>query len=123
MVKVAVLYGGPSPAYPDSLRTGNFVLSLLRGYEEYEPIDVFISKQGDWYYKGLVEEPYRILSRADVVWNALHGSYGEDGEVQKIMDNLQMPFVGSPAVPSAFSHNKEPFLFCFSTMYYNADRQ
>jgi hypothetical protein len=29
-----------------------------------------------------------------VVWNALHGSYGEDGQVQRLLQRLQVPFTG-----------------------------
>ncbi|HEY4528342.1 MAG TPA: ATP-grasp domain-containing protein [Candidatus Paceibacterota bacterium] len=107
MIKVAVLYGGRSPAYEDSLLTGKFVLSLLRDHIEYEPIDVFISREGDWHYKGLVEEPHQVLSRADVAWNALHGGYGESGGLQALLTGIQMPFVGSSTAPSIFAHNKE----------------
>src|SRR3989338_3677650 len=95
-IRVAVLYGGPSHAYDDSLKTGAHVLSLLREMpEEYEPIDVLISRNGDWHHAGLVEEPHKVLSRADVVWNALHGAYWEDGSVQQIFKNLHIPFAGS----------------------------
>lgn len=107
-IRVAVLRGGPSHAYDESLKTGTYVLSLLREMpEEYEPIDIFISKDGEWHHAGLVEEPHRILSRADVVWNGLHGTYGEDGAVQQLLENLSMPFTGSGIAASAFSHNKE----------------
>lgn len=106
--RVAVLRGGPSHAYEDSLRTGGFVLSLLRSMpDEYEPLDIFISRDGLWHHAGLSEDPHQILSRADVVWNALHGHYGESGEVQRLMDNLNKPFVGSGVSASVFSHNKD----------------
>ncbi|MBI2086905.1 MAG: ATP-grasp domain-containing protein [Candidatus Zambryskibacteria bacterium] len=107
-IKVAVLRGGPSPAYDDSLKTGAYVLSLLREMpEEYEPLDVFIARDGIWHFQGLSEEPHRILSRADVVWNALHGPYGEDGQVQQLLEKLKTSFIGSGILASSFSHNKE----------------
>jgi D-alanine-D-alanine ligase len=107
-IKVAVLRGGPSHAYEDSLKTGHHILSLLQQMpEEYEPLDIFISKDGDWHHLGLVDEPHKILSRADVVWNALHGHYGESGEVQQLFKGVHVPFVGSGISGSAFSHNKE----------------
>lgn len=107
-IKVAVLRGGISPAYEESLKTGGYVLSLLRDLpEQYEPVDVFISRAGDWHRSGLVEDPYRILSKTDVVWNALHGHYGESGEVQKLFHELRVPFTGSGITPSLLSHDKE----------------
>ncbi len=99
--------GGPD-AYEDSLKTGSYVLSLLNAMpEEYETTDVFVSKSGDWHRTGLVDEAHAILGRADVVWNALHGEYGESGEVQKLFEGMKIPYTGSDVVGSAFAHNKE----------------
>jgi D-alanine-D-alanine ligase len=107
-IKVAVLRGGPSPEYSVSLKTGQHVLNLLRETpDRYEPIDIFISGEGEWHREGLVEEPHRVLRHIDVVWNALHGRYGEDGQVQRVLESLQIPFTGSSAVASALAMNKE----------------
>ena len=107
-IKVAVIRGGPSNEYDVSLKTGEQVLSLLREMPEtYEPVDIFISKDGEWHRGGLVHEPHQTLQHADVVWNALHGSYGEDGQVQRILLGLQIPFTGSSAVSSAMAMNKD----------------
>jgi len=106
--RVAVLRGGPSSEYEVSLKTGEHILSTLRELsEDYEPIDIFISKDGEWHKEGLVQEPYRALEYADVVWNALHGEYGEDGQVQRVLESLNIPFTGSSAVASALSMNKD----------------
>jgi len=107
-IKVAVLRGGPSSDYDASLKTGEYILSALRDMSEvYEPVDIFISKNGEWHRKGLVYEPHRALEHSDVVWNALHGSYGEDGQVERLLESLQIPFTGSSAVASALALNKE----------------
>ena len=107
-IRVAVLRGGPSPAYDDSLKTGSYVLSLLREMPEtYDPLDVFISREGEWHHAGVVREPHETLHGVHVVWNALHGPYGEDGGVQKILESLQIPFTGSGITASAFAHNKD----------------
>ncbi len=104
---MAVLRGGPSQGYTQSLQTGSNVLSILRELEEqYEPLDIFISREGEWHRGGLVLKPEQALHDADVVWNALHGEYGEDGQIQRILETLQLPYTGSEAVPSALSHNK-----------------
>ena len=106
-IKVAVLRGGVSSGYDDSLKTGGHILSLIREMPEcYEPIDIFISKDGEWHSTGLTEEPHKILSKADVVWSTLHGSYGEGGRVQSLLENLQIPFVGSRTLSSVLSNNK-----------------
>ncbi|MDO8569504.1 MAG: hypothetical protein Q7R89_01855 [bacterium] len=107
-IRVAVLRGGPSSKYDVSLETGAQVLSLLREMPDvYEPVDIFISKDGEWHLSGLVHEPHKALGHTDIVWNALHGSYGEDGQVQRVLEGLQIPFTGSSAVASALAMNKD----------------
>lgn len=107
-IKVAVLRGGPSSEYEVSLKTGAHILSLLRKMEEkYDPVDIFISRGGEWHHGGLVHEPHEALRHIDVVWNALHGSYGEDGQVQKLLDTLSIPYTGSGAAASAIAMNKD----------------
>ena len=106
-IKVAVLRGGPSHAYDDSMKTGAYVLSLLREFPEtYEPLDIFISRDGEWHSGGLSYNPHESLRHTDVVWNALHGPYGEDGQVQSLLESLQVPFTGSGTVPAAMALNK-----------------
>src|SRR3989344_6179576 len=108
MIKVAVLRGGPSEEYDVSLKTGAHVLSLLREMpDKYDPIDIFISRDGEWHLSGLVEEPYRAIRHVDTVWNALHGTYGEDGQVQRLLERMKVPFTGSGSLSSALRMNKE----------------
>lgn len=107
-IRVAVIRGGPSNSYHTSLKTGGQILSILREMPEvYEPMDIFISKDGEWHREGLVEDPHHALQHADVVWNALHGQYGEDGQVQRVLESLQIPFTGSNSVASALSMDKD----------------
>jgi D-alanine-D-alanine ligase len=106
-IRVAVLRGGPSYGYDHSLKTGAHVLRELGAMPEiYDPLDIFISKDGEWHRSGLVEPPERALHGVDVVWNGLHGNYGEDGQVQSILNSLQIPYTGSEALAASLSHNK-----------------
>jgi D-alanine-D-alanine ligase len=107
-LRVAVLRGGPSSLYDASLKTGEHVLSVLRKKPEtYHPIDVFISKDGEWHVSGLRKEPHKALAHVDVVFNALHGEYGEDGEVQKFLSGIRIPYTGSTAASLAVTKNKD----------------
>jgi D-alanine-D-alanine ligase len=102
--RVGVLRGGPSPEYDVSLKTGKTILANLP--EEYDPMDIFISKDGIWHDKGLEKSPESILHRVDVVINGLHGKYGEDGEVQRILEHFGVPYTGSGSLASALTMNK-----------------
>lgn len=107
-IRVAVLRGGPSHEYEDSLKTGARILSLLNENKgRYKPIDIFISKDGEWHYNGAVYKPEDALWHSHMVWNALHGPFGEDGQVQKILESMEVPFSGSERGPSFLSINKE----------------
>jgi D-alanine-D-alanine ligase len=104
-IKVGVLRGGPSPQYEVSLATGGNVLANLPR-EYYEPVDIYLSRGGEWHEGGLAKKPENILRKVDIVWNGLHGAYGEDGTIQQMLERLQIPFTGSDAFSSALCMNK-----------------
>lgn len=107
-IRVGVLRGGPSDEYDISLRTGAHVLSLLREMpEKFEPVDILISKEGDWHIGGLRKPPHKAVLNLDLVFNALHGSYGEDGQVQKFLEDLKIPYTGSNPSASRTAFNKD----------------
>ncbi|OGV52029.1 MAG: hypothetical protein A2017_05615 [Lentisphaerae bacterium GWF2_44_16] len=82
-VKVAVLKGGASSEREVSLISGKAVADSLRkaGYEVME-IDI----------KSL--EITEEMKKADVVFPVLHGGFGEDGRIQKLMEDAGLSFVG-----------------------------
>lgn len=106
MKRVAVLRGGPSSEYEVSLRSGAAVLDALRALN-YQYKDITITKSGDWLESGIVRNPEKALEAVDVVFIALHGEYGEDGQVQRLIQRLNLPFTGSNAFSSAVAFNKE----------------
>jgi len=107
-IKVAVIRGGPSQDYDASLKNGEHVLYLLREkLENYEPIDIFISKEGEWYLNGVKVEPHKALEYADIVFNALQGKYADEGSVQKLLASLNKPYTGSTALGSVLALNKD----------------
>ena len=86
--KVAVLRGGPSIDYERSLKTGKVVKESLLGH--YEVVDITIDQQGKWYKNGIEVSPVKALIGVDVVFNAMHGEFGEDGNVQRILESLNI---------------------------------
>lgn len=104
-LQVAVLRGGPSEEHLVSMKSGSAVInSLIR--KGFNVKDVTISKQGEWLCEGRVKDPLCALSAADVVFVALHGQYGEDGEVQKTLQRLGLPFTGSNSLSAGIAFNK-----------------
>lgn len=101
---VAVLRGGPSSEYEVSLKTGEEVLKHLP--EHYHKRDILISKDGKWYVSGFSVTPQKALENVHVVFNAMHGEYGEDGKVQRILEQIGVPYTGSDTISSALAMNK-----------------
>ncbi len=103
--RVGVLRGGISPEYDVSLKTGGAVLRHLPA-EKYVPVDLLITKDGQWHVNGLPADLPKISRNVDAVFNALHGEYGEDGKVSGLLDHFSIPYTGSKALPSAIGMNK-----------------
>ncbi len=102
---VGVLRGGPSSEYDVSLKTGASVLAHI-DRDAFDPRDIFIDKQGMWHLHGLAVPPERALYGVDVAFNAMHGEFGEDGRVQRLLDALAVPYTGSGAFASNLAFNK-----------------
>jgi len=83
--KIIVLAGGPSSEREISLKSGSAVCEALR--QKGQNADFFDVHTED-------PEELRQL-RADIVFIALHGKFGEDGSVQAVMEDLRLPYTGS----------------------------
>ncbi len=97
--------GGPSAEYPVSLKSGEQVLLALE--PKYQPVDIWVSKSGEWNYRGEELDWHDLPDLADVVFNALHGPYGEDGELTSELEAIGLPYTGSAAWPLQQSLNKK----------------
>jgi D-alanine-D-alanine ligase len=104
-IRVAVLRGGFGDEYKASLWTGASVLEHI-DRSQFDPIDIVISKSGEWIVDGVVRLPEQILHSVDVVFNALHGTFGEDGTVQRLLERYAVPYTGSKAMASGIAMNK-----------------
>ncbi len=106
MIRVGVIRGGTGHHYEQSLASGAFVLGNLPR-DMYAPIDIFIDREGIWHMEGRPLDPAKLKHRVDVVWNALHGFYGEDGKLLQQLENLGVPYTGSGPLSSAIVMNKK----------------
>jgi D-alanine-D-alanine ligase len=103
-LRVGVLRGGPSAEHDVSLKTGENVLKFLP--EKYEGVDVVLSKDGQLIANKKPINLHQLRYFADIVFNGLHGYFGEDGKVQHIFENLKIPLTGSGVLGSALAMNK-----------------
>nr|WP_319948328.1 D-alanine--D-alanine ligase [uncultured Shimia sp.] len=95
--KVAVLMGGPSAEREVSLASGRECVAALRdgGYEVVE-----VDAGPDLALRLAEIQP-------DVVFNALHGRWGEDGCVQGILEWMGLPYTHSGVLASALAMDKQ----------------
>lgn len=99
-MKVAVLMGGKSTERLVSLESGKGVLKALlnQGYQAFA-LDIPEQISG---LVDLLEE-----QKPDVVFNALHGRYGEDGCIQGLLNLMEIPYTHSGVLASALSMDKQ----------------
>lgn len=95
--KIAVLMGGPSTEREVSLNTGGAILKALqeKGYQaiamELNPLHFVEQIKAE---------------KIDVVFNAVHGKFGEDGTIQGVLELIGIPYTGSGMLASAVAMDK-----------------
>jgi D-alanine-D-alanine ligase len=104
-LRVAVIYGGRSGEHEVSVRSARAIMDALDP-ARYERIEYFIDQQGKWLPKPIVPEP-GAHPDIDVVFPVLHGTFGEDGTVQGLLELADLPYVGAGVLASSVSMDKE----------------
>src|SRR6266568_3550242 len=93
-LNIVVMLGGPSAEREVSLRSGGAVAQALRSLghsvTEIDP------KTDDW----------QLPANTDVVFLALHGTYGEDGTVQRRLEELSVAYTGCDPESSRIAFDK-----------------
>lgn len=102
---VGILRGGPSREHEVSLKTGHAMLTHLPP-EEFTVRDIYIDRKGVWHERGAIVRPEQVLNTVDLVLLALHGEYGEDGGVQKLLELHGIPYAGADSLGSAIGMHK-----------------
>jgi D-alanine--D-alanine ligase len=96
--RVVVVMGGPSAEAEVSMATGSAIAKALRTKDYYEVIELKLDP------KNFTNDI--IALKPDLVFNAVHGLYGEDGRLQSVLDMLEIPYTGSNVIASAVAMDK-----------------
>src|SRR5512143_4160873 len=104
-LRVAVLCGGRSGEHEISLRSAESIIAGL-DRAKYEVQRIFITPEGRWEPRALSPEP-GANPGIDVVFPVLHGTFGEDGTVQGLLELADLPYVGAGVLASAVAMDKE----------------
>jgi len=132
-LRVGVLFGGRSGEHEVSLASA---ASVIRGLDpdKYEAVPIGISKEGHWLIGATAQKllpevlkgGQRVVmaadptdaalipldrsgggQRLDVVFPVMHGTFGEDGTIQGLLDLAGLPFVGAGVLGSAVAMDKD----------------
>jgi D-alanine-D-alanine ligase len=130
-MKVGVLFGGQSAEHEVSVVSAQGVMAAIDN-DRFQTVPIGVTRQGTWLTPAQTEmaldriraerlksldEPlgggilYRVqalssLRRLDVVFPLIHGTNGEDGTLQGLLDLLGIPYVGSGTLSSALAMDK-----------------
>jgi D-alanine-D-alanine ligase len=134
-LRVGVLFGGRSGEHEVSLVSAASVIRGLDP-DKYEAVPIGISKEGHWLVGSAAQKMLpevlkagqRVVmaadptdaalipldrsggaggQRLDVVFPVMHGTYGEDGTIQGLLDLAGLPFVGAGVLGSAIGMDKD----------------
>jgi D-alanine-D-alanine ligase len=103
-LNLAIIYGGRSGEHEISIRSAKAIMGAL-DRERYNVIEYFISKEGKWQPQPILPEP-GANPGIDVVFPVLHGTFGEDGTVQGLLELAGLPYVGAGVLGSSASMDK-----------------
>ncbi len=130
--RIGLLYGGKSAEHEVSLSTARAVTEALN-FEEYEVYPIFITLDGEWRSGDRLNKPASTIEELqfgddttilennitdflidkdgnsvqfDVIFPLLHGTNGEDGTVQGLLEVLNLPYVGNGVLASATGMDK-----------------
>jgi len=133
-LRVGVLFGGRSGEHEVSLASAASVIRALDP-EKYEAVPIGITKDGRWLVSSGAQKPLpevlrtgdRVVLppdpsagalvslgsapqpsvRVDVIFPVLHGTFGEDGTVQGLLELAGMPYVGAGVLASSVGMDKD----------------
>lgn len=127
-MRVGLLYGGRSGEHEVSIRSARSIYSVLKNRHDVFPI--FIDKGGTWWrvdakdelpdrqeglsekifvYPGVADSPLytrQAQLKVDIVFPVLHGTHGEDGIIQGVLESAGIPYVGADVSASAAGMDK-----------------
>lgn len=127
--RIGLLYGGKSAEHEVSLSTARAVTQALN-FEEYDVFPIFITLNGEWRVGPQLTAPVDSIEELqfgnanqvlpnnitqflttqqqpyDVIFPLLHGTNGEDGTVQGLLEVLNIPYVGNGVLASSAGMDK-----------------
>ena len=96
--KIGILLGGPSSEREISIKSGNTVYDSLLSLG-YDAVKIDVKDAGSF-------KEETLSAGIDIAFIALHGKFGEDGRVQRALDDMNIPYIGSGPEASRLALDK-----------------
>lgn len=128
MKKVLLLFGGNSSEHLVSCKSAKSILEHI-DYKKYKISAVGISKENEWFLyqdsienitewenmkKQKIESIITFIKQFDIVFPILHGTNGEDGKIQALLELFHIPYVGCNSKISSIGMDKHYFKILLS---------
>lgn len=106
-INISIILGGPSAEHEVSIKSANGIIQNI-DLDKYNLRTIFISKKNIWKIDGANKNRGVILKeiKDGIVWPILHGNFGEDGKLQKILEKNKIKFIGSGSKSSRLAMDK-----------------
>ncbi len=118
-MRIAVLHGGPSSEHDISVWSSRGVISTLRA-AEHAVVAAYVDAEGQWHIHETAEAGTRVDAPVDVFaavkqlialqiqvcFMGFHGTYGEDGKIQAVLELAGLAYTGSRVAASAVAMDK-----------------
>lgn len=99
--RIAVLYGGISEEREVSLRSGQNVYDALTSFSELKNNCILIDVKNHYELVEILKK-----EKIEYCYNILHGTFGEDGSIQGLLDCLNIKYTGENTLVSSVCMNK-----------------
>lgn len=99
--KIAVLYGGISEEREVSLRSGQNIYDALTSFSELKNNCILIDVKNHYELVEILKK-----EKIEYCYNILHGTFGEDGSIQGLLDCLNIKYTGENTLVSSVCMNK-----------------
>lgn len=126
-ITIGLVYGGKSGEHEVSLQTALAVIQSF-DFSKYEIYPFYITQKGEWRRGPQITKPAESIEqlkmvdqstgkqasaleplfekKIDVVFPLLHGTHGEDGTIQGLLEMADIPYVGAGVLASAVGMDK-----------------
>lgn len=101
--RIGILRGGKNEHYEKSLNDGRDLILFLHENlkDQWQPIDIFVDKQGTWHIGGLPIIPVDLLHRVDAVWNTAHP------EITETLKKIGIPCFANQPIVNILTNNRK----------------